>query len=280
MRVLNKKLKYAIVLTGITVVGLWAGLQMERGRAVLAYNQHNLIRFHVIANSNSVEDQVLKYHVRDAIIKTMARRFKGVQNISEARYIVKNSLDDIGELALSEIKARGFNYPVRVSWGDYSFPTKTYNLGRTEGKTDALTLPAGTYEAVRVVIGEGNGANWWCILFPPLCFIDMSESSESKVSESLPVTSMIKNSDASVRPGFSITESQRDNNDGSVDAEERAIHTFKLATPQLANTKSKHIEIRLKFLELYNDTVTWFSKTLGNGKMKENTLSCTKMAAF
>nr|WP_073237953.1 stage II sporulation protein R [Desulforamulus putei] len=144
------------------------------GLAFLSYRtyiQHEfasqLIRFHVIANSNSLEDQTLKLHVRDVIVKEMKERFRQASSRQEAEQIVQSSMNEIKELAQAQIKREGKDYQVAVMMGDFAFPTKTYGN---------LTLPAGNYHAVRIVIGEGKGKNWWCILFPPLCFVDSVET--------------------------------------------------------------------------------------------------------
>ncbi|AEG61640.1 stage II sporulation protein R [Desulforamulus ruminis] len=139
------------------------------------YVQHEfasqLIRFHVIANSDSFQDQALKLHVRDAIVLEMKKRFSQANNRKQAEQIVLNNMGEIEELARQQIQREGKNYKVAVMMGDYDFPTKSYG---------DLTLPAGNYHAVRVVIGEGKGKNWWCVLFPPLCFTDSVKTVDQK----------------------------------------------------------------------------------------------------
>jgi len=130
------------------------------------YNRDNLIRFHVIANSDSKRDQAMKLKVRDRIVGRMTPEFTGVETRTEARKIVEVHLAEIREIALAEVRAWGEDYPVKVEVGNYDFPVKSYGN---------LTLPAGKYEAVRVIIGSGRGTNWWCVLFPPLCFVDASK---------------------------------------------------------------------------------------------------------
>ncbi len=127
----------------------------------------NLIRFHVIANSDSDRDQAMKRKVRDLVVARMTPEFKKAASLDEARRIASAHLDEIRDIARKEISNWGEDYPVKVQLGRFDFPVKTY------GK---LTLPAGNYEAVRVVIGKGQGANWWCVLFPPLCFVDVSKA--------------------------------------------------------------------------------------------------------
>ncbi|CCO08206.1 Pro-sigma-E processing factor spoIIR [Desulforamulus hydrothermalis Lam5 = DSM 18033] len=126
-----------------------------------------LIRFHVIANSNSWEDQKLKLMVRDVIVNEMKDRFRSASTRQEAEQIVQDNIREIKELAQRQVNSVGKDYPVEVMVGDFAFPTKSYGN---------LTLPAGNYHAVRIIIGEGKGENWWCVLFPPLCFADSVET--------------------------------------------------------------------------------------------------------
>ncbi|HEX2946187.1 MAG TPA: stage II sporulation protein R [Clostridia bacterium] len=125
----------------------------------------NLIRLHVIANSDSPEDQSLKRDVRDAILAYVQNELKASDNIEKSRSIIKERLTEITNTAKKVIADKGRNYGVRTILGEYPFPTKVYG---------DIVLPAGEYQALRVVIGEGRGANWWCVLFPPLCFVDVT----------------------------------------------------------------------------------------------------------
>lgn len=132
---------------------------------------HNLIRLHVIANSNYFYDQELKGRVKDRIISATAPEFNKAQNIAQARAMTGELAHRIEQVAREEIKRQGFDYPVQVVRGNFTFPAKTYTIqNRTLGE-GSCTLPAGRYEAVRVIIGEGRGNNWWCVLYPPLCFV-------------------------------------------------------------------------------------------------------------
>jgi len=126
-----------------------------------------LIRFHVVANSDSPADQALKRKVRDRVVKVMAEEFRKAGDVREARQIALAGLDRMENLARQEVKASGKPYDVKAELGTFEFPTKTY------GK---FTLPAGSYQAVRITLGKGEGKNWWCVLFPPLCFVDITHS--------------------------------------------------------------------------------------------------------
>lgn len=123
----------------------------------------NLIRLHVVANSDSPEDQALKRDVRDIIINYMEEQLKESRDIEETKHIINKNIDTLEQLAASEIQRQGRTYDVKASLGNYTFPTKLYG---------DVTLPAGKYQALKLVIGSGEGANWWCVLFPPLCFVD------------------------------------------------------------------------------------------------------------
>ena len=125
------------------------------------------IRLHIIANSNSLLDQALKYMVRDEVVRIMTPYLSEVKSIEQARNIVALHQSDIEEAAGRIIAGEGYAYSVKVCKGHFQFPDRTYH----DKKGGELTLPAGKYEAVRVIIGQGRGANWWCVLFPPLCFV-------------------------------------------------------------------------------------------------------------
>lgn len=125
----------------------------------------NVFRLHVIANSNSEEDQDLKYKVRDELIKYMKSISSNISTKDEALTLVNNNLDTFQAIASNVIIENGFDYPVKIEVGNFDFPTKTYG---------DISLPAGFYDALKVEIGEAQGRNWWCVMFPSLCFVDVS----------------------------------------------------------------------------------------------------------
>lgn len=160
----------ALSLIGVLIISGW----YWDSKKIFKYDKNNLIRFHVIANSNSPLDQALKYKVRDEIIKTMSPYFAGVEDVSIARRVISGHAGDISAAAGKVIREYGYDYSVTVCMGRYQFPDKTYRLDNRQNPDlpGEITLPAGDYEAVRVIIGSGRGANWWCVLFPPLCFVN------------------------------------------------------------------------------------------------------------
>lgn len=120
----------------------------------------DVLRLHVLANSDSAEDQALKLQVRDRILQEGSRLMDGVSEKEEALAQVRANLPRLQQAAEAEIREQGYTYPVAVEIEKVYFPTRTY------GDT---TLPAGKYDALRVRIGDGEGQNWWCVLFPALC---------------------------------------------------------------------------------------------------------------
>lgn len=128
---------------------------------------HKLIRFHVVGNSNSQSDQALKIAVRDAILVKVSPRLAKSGSLEESRLILKKLLPEMEAIARSIVQVWGKNQQIRSDCGCFQFPTKSYG---------SIVLPAGEYEAVRILIGNAEGANWWCVLFPPLCFVNIEHS--------------------------------------------------------------------------------------------------------
>lgn len=134
----------------------------------------SVFRLHVIANSDSKEDQDLKYIVRDNLLSYMNKICSNCKTKQEAIDIVTENKDKFEEIAKLTIKERGFSYDVRINIGNFEFPTKNYG---------DISLPAGLYDALRVEIGEAKGQNWWCVMFPPLCFVDVTSGVVPKESK-------------------------------------------------------------------------------------------------
>jgi len=141
-----------------------AFISMQRDNKLSSNAYDNLIRFHVMANSDSPRDQRLKLKVRNRVISFLNSESIRSDNIEEARENISANLNGIKNAALGEIRYNERNYDVQVVFGQHIFPTREYG---------DVVLPAGEYESLRVIIGEGKGKNWWCVMFPPLCFIDV-----------------------------------------------------------------------------------------------------------
>ena len=119
-----------------------------------------VVRLHVLANSDREEDQALKLRVRDAVLARATEILEQSADRREAEARLRGALLELERIAREEIAAAGYDYPVTAQLADTAFPTKEY---------EGFTLPAGDYLALRIVIGEGAGQNWWCVVFPPLC---------------------------------------------------------------------------------------------------------------
>lgn len=152
-------------------------------QSVLPDIADSVFRLHVIANSDSDEDQNLKYKVRDNLLAYMNDICKNCTTKQEAINLVEKNKDTFKQIALDTIRQNGYNYDVNINIGNFEFPTKQYG---------DISLPAGFYDALRVEIGEAKGHNWWCVMFPPLCFVDITsgvvpedskESLENSLSE-------------------------------------------------------------------------------------------------
>lgn len=158
----SQKLKYSFLI--IFLLFLFTTVSaISYVNAVSSNIASNIFRLHVIANSDSPDDQNLKYIVRDAVIKHV--NTIGENAKSKEELISLLNLNDIQRIAKQTILDEGYNYDVNVEIGNFDFPTKTYG---------DISFPAGNYDALRIKIGESSGQNWWCVMFPPLCFIDVS----------------------------------------------------------------------------------------------------------
>ncbi|MSS63274.1 stage II sporulation protein R [Velocimicrobium porci] len=125
----------------------------------------HIIRFHVIANSDTKEDQELKLKVKDRVVEAMRPKLKNVSSIEEARKILRDNQTNMEKLADKVMKEEGYSYQSHAELGMTTFPVKRYG---------DLTFPAGRYEAFRILIGKAEGKNWWCVMFPTLCYVDES----------------------------------------------------------------------------------------------------------
>ena len=141
----------------VLVSGLWYGRQYY----VQQQLAEKVLRFHVVANSDSGADQELKLHVRDAVGAYMHEQLETVTEKKDCENCVKECLPKIEEIAEEIIRENGFHYPVRAELTSCDFPVKTYGN---------YTFPKGTYDALKVTIGEGEGQNWWCVMYPNMCF--------------------------------------------------------------------------------------------------------------
>ena len=155
--------------------------------------RNHMVRLHVLANSDSQEDQLLKLAVRDAVLSGTADVFAHSRDEAKAKECALKNLDRIERIARAELDAQGCSDAVRAELVNMFFDTRTY---------DGITVPAGQYDAVRIVIGEGKGKNWWCILFPPLCVPAAGGNNGGEIAEQLELLGQVPQ----YTPKFAVLE--------------------------------------------------------------------------
>ena len=150
----------------IVVLALTA-MQIDISRQI---DTNTLIRIHVLGNSNSEADQALKLKVKDAVVAYLAPQLEHSQSLDESRTIIQDNMTAITQIANETLAAHHSTDTVTLQYGHFDFPVKYYG---------SFSLPAGNYEALRILIGEAQGRNWWCVLFPPLCFTDSNVQTDT-----------------------------------------------------------------------------------------------------
>ena len=151
------------------LTGVWA-LNTQRDLA------DRVVRLHVLANSDTEEDQALKLRVRDAVLDRTTEILEQSADRESAEALLRESLPELEALAEETVRANGYDYAVTAELADMAFPTKEY---------DGFALPAGEYLALRILIGEGAGQNWWCVVFPPLCTAASADVPETALAAGL-----------------------------------------------------------------------------------------------
>jgi len=184
---------------------------------------NNLIRLHVVANSDSPEDQELKRIVRDRILAYVQNEVDNSTSIEQTRTVIREKIPEITRIARETVRDSGYGYDVETTLGMYPFPTKAYG---------DIVLPAGNYQALKVVIGDGRGSNWWCVLFPPLCFVDVTHGT---------VPDIIKEDLKEVLTDeeYSIVTSADDEGDIPIKIKFKIVELFQDSKIKLAGTLNK-----------------------------------------
>ena len=159
----SKKDSLYITLFFLFSIACIAGLRYEQRLEMQKGIAEKIIRFHVIANSDTKADQNLKLAVRDAVGIKMSGLLKDAADRSRSEAVIRKNMEDMKQTAEKVIAERGYVYFVYICLTDTDFPVKTYG---------AYTFPAGNYEALEIVIGAGKGHNWWCVMYPNMCFSD------------------------------------------------------------------------------------------------------------
>lgn len=168
----------AIFATGILTWNIFLNLETKSTVSVLS---HSAIRFHILANSDSVSDQALKMRVKESVVNYIYEKTGDFKTVDEVKNFILNNDKTIKSIATKAIADNGYDYTVSSTFGFSDFPVKTYG---------DVIFPKGTYTSYTIKIGNGKGHNWWCVLYPPLCFVDVStgvlpDNSKKKLRDSL-----------------------------------------------------------------------------------------------
>ncbi|KTD84260.1 stage II sporulation protein R [Paenibacillus etheri] len=199
------------------VIMAWEGQKTDAAVAEVMIPQDS-IRLRILANSDGTQDQLVKRQIRDTIVEQMNQwvtALEAPQSLEQARALIRTHLPELNALVGSELEKRGIQYTYKVELGVVPFPTKLYG---------GTVYPAGEYEAVRVTLGEGKGQNWWCVLFPPLCFIDAgSGDAAAPAANKGPKTVSAASADPGVKAQPAVgTAVQADSSAGDVAAADSA----------------------------------------------------------
>ena len=168
----------AIFATGILTWNIFLNLETKSTVSMLS---HSAIRFHILANSDSVSDQALKMRVKESVVNYIYEKTGDFKTVDEAKNFILNNDKIIKSMVTKAIADNGYDYTVSSTFGFSDFPVKTYG---------DVIFPKGTYTSYTIKIGNGKGHNWWCVLYPPLCFVDVStgvlpDNSKEKLRDSL-----------------------------------------------------------------------------------------------
>ena len=169
--------KYGILALSLALLFAVIGLLPVHGESEI---YDSVLRLHVLANSDSAEDQSLKLKVRDAVLQEASVLLSESKSRDEAITVVETHFSDLTEAARKAILAEGRNDSVRIELGEEIYPTRNY---------EACCFPSGSYTSLRVIIGDGEGQNWWCVLFPPMCLSAASADSAEEAFISVGLTS-------------------------------------------------------------------------------------------
>ena len=177
----GKKVAGLVVLLAAVAGGVYVHREEVKSQAQQKAIAEEIIRLHVIANSDSEEDQALKMEVKEEIVAYLREEMGEANSVSKARQIIQENMPKIEKIAKKKMQEKGYEYSAEAELAQCYFPIKQYG---------DMTFPAGEYEALRVKLGESEGKNWWCVMYPSLCFVDSTyqvvpDSSKEKLKQSL-----------------------------------------------------------------------------------------------
>ncbi|OCL28104.1 stage II sporulation protein R [Orenia metallireducens] len=191
-----------IVIISLFILQVKSSIVLE-DKGAFTYGTDDLLRLHIVANSNTLEDQRIKRDIRDEIIKRTSKLFASLNNPFQAKAVVEENLSYIKDIVEDKLAEYNKDYKVHLELGKFQFPTRSYG---------DKTLAAGEYEALKISLGKGAGENWWCVLFPPLCFVDsMDKLSEDDLKELAANEEYIATEDMDVEFKFKFVEFLEEN---------------------------------------------------------------------
>lgn len=167
----RKFILYFVIILSLYCILSYGRRKVEAGDGNVS---DKIIRFHVVANSDSPEDQALKLKVRDRILNEIGPEMSSFNSKAQSEEYLGKNIEHIKNIAKEELAEYGSDYDVAVELKKSSFPVKMYSN---------IALPAGEYDALKVTIGNGQGKNWWCVMFPPLCFVDVTHGVTDETTE-------------------------------------------------------------------------------------------------
>lgn len=234
-----------ITIFGLLIVLLCGFVLVRSGNSSTESINDKLIRFHVVANSDSEEDQNVKLQIRDEILRKYGPIISKSDSRNQSLQLISENLKEIENTANNILSKEGKSYAAKAVLGESIFPIKQYGT---------ITLPAGEYTALKVVLGEGGGKNWWCVMFPPLCFIDVTRGLTSEETDK-ELKKVISSKDVE-----SITAFKQETSKIEVVAKAKESNTKNTGTNKSTNTTKKtstlkpSVELRLKSVEMLRRT--------------------------
>lgn len=197
-----------IILIFVVGLALAMGSVYNYSKSINTGLANSMIRLHVVANSNSKNDQLLKLKIRDKVLDYTKVLLKDSTGIDDTQRIISQNIGNITNFIKSYMDENCINYNVKVMLGEFPFPTKAYG---------DVVLPAGNYQALKVLIGAAGGNNWWCVLFPPLCFVDsthgvISQDVKQRLKQELTreeydlITKVSEDGDIPIKIKFKVVE--------------------------------------------------------------------------
>jgi stage II sporulation protein R len=201
------------------------------------------IRLRILAHSDRPADQLIKRVVRDEIVKAMNGWVDGPASIEEARAALNARMPEIERIVAETLASRGFDYAFTAELGPVQFPTKMYG---------SQVYPAGEYEALLITLGEGKGQNWWCVLFPPLCFVDAATGEASASTAAVQDTGAAKIDD----------EAKASGNEG-LTGEGKGGAQLRTASAEAADTQAEAPKVKFFLWEMLEALIDWIKSLFG-----------------